>query len=45
MACNLTTNKKEGKQLQLHADKQSNKQIFLNKSLSKTCFSSEKRKM
>ena len=37
MACNLTTNKKEGKQLQLHADKQ--------KSLSKTCFSSEQRKM
>ena len=45
MTCNLTTNKKEGKQHQLHADKQSNNQIFFKKSLSKTCFSSEKRKI
>ena len=27
MTCNQKTNKKEGKQLQLHADKQTNNQI------------------
>ena len=38
MVCNLTTNKKEGKQLQLYTDKQGNNQNFLKTSLSKLCF-------
>ena len=30
MACNLTTNQKEGKQLQLYTDKQSNNKFSKN---------------
>ena len=45
MACNLATNKKEGKQLLLHANKQNNNKCFLKSHFQRHVFLSEKRKM